>query len=367
MASNQVSPSTYPPDIDCFADGPFWDPSNFTMNNCSITNNMVNFLNLTGQNYKPYLAAYCLSPQPNDDCPFGFCPNPDIAGLWVRIANYITGFCVALLIFYAPDRVKDAFWSQVLLTYSLLLTCGISLLQGQLTRFHSIVLISIVCSPVNVYFTGYAIRSFWSVHRLDNVLGKRKNTRRLMVFLSVAIWTAALIYVYLPQRFTNFAQDSCRGSSAVEAFFLGAPFVYAWALTTLGPAGILILFIFLAIPILIIFAWFVAIIRRRREIWASSGVCCASFGKVWRPIVHHYPFLRFCSVVVIPTAYWIAIVELGIFGGNDETSPLTFSQVLAMFATVPPMIEVARLVPRLWRWLITFAWLGRAFGRSGAS
>jgi hypothetical protein len=88
MAYNQL---TYPPDIDCFTNGDYSGLlSNFTMNNCSITNNMVKFLNLTGQNYKPYLNAYCTSPPSNDNCPFGFCPNSDIAGLWVRIASELT-------------------------------------------------------------------------------------------------------------------------------------------------------------------------------------------------------------------------------------------------------------------------------------
>ena len=60
------------------------------MNNCSVTNNMVNFLNLTGPKYEPYLAAYCLSPPGDDDCPFGFCSNSDIAGPLVRIASELT-------------------------------------------------------------------------------------------------------------------------------------------------------------------------------------------------------------------------------------------------------------------------------------
>lgn len=77
----------YPPGINCWTDGGMWDPDIFESNNCSITNNMVSFLNLTGRDYRRYLAAYCLEPQKNDDCPFGFCPNPDIAGPLVRVAS----------------------------------------------------------------------------------------------------------------------------------------------------------------------------------------------------------------------------------------------------------------------------------------
>ena len=73
----------------------------------------MNFLDLTGTDYKPYLAAYCVQPPADDDCPFGFCPNPDIAGPLVRVASeltlsvplsrvadsllgYITGFCLGM-------------------------------------------------------------------------------------------------------------------------------------------------------------------------------------------------------------------------------------------------------------------------------
>ncbi|KAF9781543.1 hypothetical protein BJ322DRAFT_1022954 [Thelephora terrestris] len=354
MAYNQL---TYPPDIDCFTNGDYSGLlSNFTMNNCSITNNMVKFLNLTGQNYKPYLNAYCTSPPSNDNCPFGFCPNSDIAGLWVRIAT--------IIIFYAPDRIKEAFWSQVLLTYSLLLTCGLSLLKHQLTRFHSIVLLCIVCSPGNVYFVGYAIRAFWGTHRLDGVLGRKRYVRRAMVFFALTVWIAILIHAYLPLQDTKFVQQSCSGATIVEAFFLWSPFVLAWDSAKGGSEGILFLFTLLAIPILVTFAWFVAIIRRRREIWDSNRSFCAGLGEIWRTIVKNYPFLLFCSAVVIPTAYWILTIELGVFEENDEISSLTFSQVLAMFAAVPPVIEVVPLVPRLWEWVITLSWLGRVVRHS---
>lgn len=232
-----------------------------------------------------------------------------MSSLWLlatsnRVANgtsdYVTGFCLgesslhsgteisqvdlplqAVLIFYSPRRVKAAFWSQTLITYSLLITCITSLFQGSLSRFHAIILVSIVCSPVNVYFSGYSIRAFWSSHRLDPVLGKKQYARRGLVFLSIGAWIAILVYAYLPSSHTKFAQEACRGSSVAEGFFLGAPFIYAYALVTVGPAGILLLFLFLMIPILIAIAWVVAIIRRRKEIWPPGKPWRPRFGKVW--------------------------------------------------------------------------------------
>jgi len=348
--------STYPPDIACFAEG-FWDPEIFQINNCSVTDNMVNFLNLSGSNInvKPFLTVYCLNPPSDDGCPFGFCPNPDIAGPLVRFSNYIAGFCLAVLIFYAPKRVKDAFWSQSLITYSLLLTCGVSLIQGSLTRYHAIILISIVCSPVNVYFTGYSIRAFWSSHRLDAVLGKKQHIRRAMVFFSVAVWIAILVYAYLPQRYTKFSQDTCRGGSIAEAVFLGAPFVFIWAMATNGFVGIATAL--LAPPIIVIVAWIFAIFWKRKEIWPPGERYRPRFGKVWRTIVTNYPFLQFLTVVAIPTAYWVAYVELGVYDQWDIAFSLTFGQVLTVFMTVPPIIEVAHLTPAFWRWLINLTWV----------
>lgn len=74
------------PDIGCFLSR----PSDVGYDGCSVTVDMVKFLNLTGPNFKPYMDAYCLHPPADDDCPFGYCPNPDIAGLLVRLASELT-------------------------------------------------------------------------------------------------------------------------------------------------------------------------------------------------------------------------------------------------------------------------------------
>ena len=90
MASNST---TYPPDINCNGDGSLDYAGGFEDSGCPVTSNMVNFLNLTGANYKPYLAAYCVNPPADDDCPFGYCPNSDIAGSLVRVASELAPTC----------------------------------------------------------------------------------------------------------------------------------------------------------------------------------------------------------------------------------------------------------------------------------
>ena len=46
-----------------------------------------------------------------------------------------------------------------------------------------------------------------------------------------------------------------------------------------------------------------------------------------RTVVTNYPFLLFLSTIAIPTAYWIAIIELGILSENDDSFSLMFGQV----------------------------------------
>ena len=99
------------------------------------------------------------------------------------------------------------------------------------------------------------------------------------MLLSVVIWIAILVYAYLPDKYSKFAQDSCRGSTIAEGVFLGAPFIFAWALAVTGSAGVLVAF--LMIPILVVVAWIAVIIRRRKEIWPPGKPYRPRFGKVW--------------------------------------------------------------------------------------
>jgi hypothetical protein len=82
MTSNSSQP-IFPPDATCLANAlaeayPFSEINS----SCSITDPMISFLNLT--NFDDYFAHYCLNPPDDDGCPYGFCPNSDIAG-WVYL------------------------------------------------------------------------------------------------------------------------------------------------------------------------------------------------------------------------------------------------------------------------------------------
>ena len=88
--TNSTDVPIFPPDVQCFALTNYdegFDPSSFVRNNCTVSQNLVNYLNLT-QEIRKYIAAYCTSPHKNDDCPFDLCPNPDIAGMDLAIHQH---------------------------------------------------------------------------------------------------------------------------------------------------------------------------------------------------------------------------------------------------------------------------------------
>jgi hypothetical protein len=74
--------SSSPSDTQCFGVNTALE----VLTNFTVSQYTVNCLNLT-QDITKYVAAYCTNPPRDDDCPFDFCPNPDIAGM-----NLITYF-----------------------------------------------------------------------------------------------------------------------------------------------------------------------------------------------------------------------------------------------------------------------------------
>jgi hypothetical protein len=185
---------------------------------------------------------------------------------------------LAFLIFYSPDDVKDAFWSQILTIYSLLLTAGISIVQGTLTKFHAVAVSVIVASPLTIYLVVYSLAAmFGSMHRLEDILGKGHIFKRLVVLVAAAIWGTLTIYSFLSGSIHHFAQESCRPQPLLLNFFLLTPISVSIMerrdLPWLGPV--------IAIPLfLIVLAWVIAILLKRRVIWPPGQRYRFNFWKV---------------------------------------------------------------------------------------
>ena len=174
--------------------------------------------------------------------------------------------------------MKDAFWSQVLTIYSLLLTACISIIQRGLTKFHALTVSVIVASPLTIYLVIYSVRAIWGgEHRLENVLGQGHLFKRLLVLVAAVIWIGLTVYSFLPQNASHFAQSSCKPQPQLLNFFLITPISVGimkgdqkpW----LGPLVAAPLF-------LIILAWVVAILLKRHIIWPRGEPYRFNFWKV---------------------------------------------------------------------------------------
>ncbi|KAI0795476.1 hypothetical protein C8Q75DRAFT_452804 [Abortiporus biennis] len=350
--------TTFPPDTFC-ANAFSFDSA---MSSCvggdccpdmPVTQNMMDFLNITTSSQ--YFQAYCLSPPDDDSCPFGLCPNGDIAGVLVRISTYVTSFCLSLVIFYSPEEAEAAFWSQLLTVYSLLITCAIAIFQKSLTRFHAIVAVVMAGSPLNLYLLLYSIVSFWyNKHRMVGVVGTGRHLNRFATLLIGVIWVILMIYIFAPNLAPHFAQASC------DRHFQFLRAVYAFPLVLLGVLFIVLpLFsVLVTLPIsLTILGWIIAIILQRKNIWRRGEKWSPRFGRVWSITGRNYSFLHFMTVAVIPTGYWISVIETGIIFSSNREFSLSFGQVLAVFVAIPPVISVVKLYPMTIEWMLSLLWV----------
>jgi len=187
---------------------------------------------------------------------------------------------LAVLIFYSPKRVQEAFWSQILTVYSLLLTCLVSIFRRDLTRFHALVVLALVFSPITIYFVAYSIRPFrHDQNQLGYLLGRSCYLRRSIVLLAGATWLSIFIYAYLPNSSEHFAQASCKGRSVMDAYYLIVPFLYISSSLNVGTAFPVVLFI---LPfVIMIAAWIIAILRRKDEIWSPDEPDRFPLVKAW--------------------------------------------------------------------------------------
>lgn len=54
-----------------------------------------------------------------------------------------------------------------------------------------------------------------------------------------------------------------------------------------------------------------------------------------RVVGEYFPLIHFVSVVIIPFAYWVACVELGVYHSNENRFTVSFGQVGALSNMTP--------------------------------
>ena len=206
---------------------------------------------LTCAHRPDYITAFCLSES------YAYHEGPPCT-TWINPP-------LAVLIFHAPRRVKDAFYYQMSTVYALLITCSVSLFQGNITRLHATIAIFIASSPVSIYFLVYSIKAFWGAHLLDAVLGKKDYLNRGLVFLAVGVWISIVIYTSLGSIHDRFAQGSCPAITEQEVLgvdgIISAPSICITAVAVLS--------------------WTISIVLARKEIWPPGERYRPKFVTVW--------------------------------------------------------------------------------------
>ncbi|KAJ7274238.1 hypothetical protein C8J57DRAFT_1314993 [Mycena rebaudengoi] len=312
----------------------FGDSSNLSTA-CQVpTSTMIDFLNITNPN--AYLNAYCLNP-PEASCAFGYCPNPDVASPAVRYSTYFTTIVSAILVLYSPEDVMSSFFAQLLNVFSLVIAAIISIGQRNLTKPHTIIALALAGSPLSAYLIIYA----------PSHLRKGMWLNRFIVLSMVPLWISVLVFATLPEGAWHFQQAACDANRhVVRLFFI--PFIsFFEAYPELSAA----LFGMFAI------AWGAGIYLQRGEIWKKHNKVIP-WRRIWRKVVDAYPFIQFCTVILVPHTLWVLNIEIGIMTllARESFSP-TYGQLLAIFVTVPPFVQLLLVLPRLPLWFLDLTWV----------
>jgi uncharacterized membrane protein len=169
--------------------------------------------------------------------------------------------------FYSDDHeeVKNAYWTQNLTMYSILIAALISVFQNDLTKYHAIMAIQIVGSPLMFYMTIYAVRSLLGhKHRMDKLMQTRKRAYCGFAIGTVVIWMACVIYTLSTVNRDKFSQPECHSEAKRMLFQIAFMLRGIKKLPVAGAA-------FITTTALTIVAFFVAIWIRRHELWYHTG------------------------------------------------------------------------------------------------
>lgn len=234
--------------------------------------------------------------------------------------------------------MTDAFYGQLLQMYSLLIAAVIAIAARQLTRLHAIFVLLAVSSPLSLYLGIHALRR--SLIRRDTRLkpvfghedapiGEKQRFRwpvwrarlnRALVIALIPFWfTVFVISMKRREWFNQRACDDLNNGNLTDLFFLG-PILLLYG-KPFGEQAI-----FLAPFVALLLAWICALVIQRDLLFREGKLGLPWV--VWRKTKRRYPFLMFCTVILYPSAIWIAMLESGADFSNESFQP-SYGQVCA--------------------------------------
>ncbi|EIN05064.1 hypothetical protein PUNSTDRAFT_137747 [Punctularia strigosozonata HHB-11173 SS5] len=186
----------------------------------------VSLMNVTGLNVFPtFFQLYCMNPSSDDGCPYGACPNSDLAGLFTRISIYITSISGTIVTDISRDDAQSAFWSHLFLVLAVMLATIVGVIQHQITVIHYTISILLCLSPLfmRMMFQYFVARD--NAHRVPakgwirlrsayfahwKLLTWKKD--RVLLYFICATWLAlfGMIVMIIIPEYDNFAQPTCR-------------------------------------------------------------------------------------------------------------------------------------------------------------
>lgn len=114
------------------------------------------------------------------------------------------------MLYSEEDKVVEAFYAQLLSTYSLVVSAVIAIAKHQLTRLHAVAALSLAGSPLMFYLTLYAFKEVLGREtRITHVFTDLKGTKLTLVLLLFPLWLAVLIFLALPRHIWQFQQAAC--------------------------------------------------------------------------------------------------------------------------------------------------------------
>ncbi|KAJ7738794.1 hypothetical protein B0H16DRAFT_1891257 [Mycena metata] len=335
-----------------------------------------------------YIGAVCLRPDQVTplQCIIGDsnwvrCPNPDVAGILVRVSAYLANLLLGIILMYSPTEASTAVWTQLLTVYSLLLSGIIAISSDNLSRFHSGMTTFLVMSPLSSTLVAYAVLGFCGrVHRLDAILsGRREHLIPRLLVIAFAIISLALIIYTDTADVKHFSTVVCESDDAYKTFtnFLGNLLFVPYAAviivilfvvedaTALSALGLLLLIVIL-LPFLLLVGSFTYAVIKQRRVLALRYRVESNRWKIWVMwdfLAVQYPLMHFCGVFFVPMLYWVLILEFRTIETPDNLFSLSFGQILAMFVILPPLLQVFQLAPEAKGWFMNLTFTRLITGR----